>query len=318
VWVTKNGGKDWIDVTTNIKDHPGYWVSRVEPSHFNSGTAYVTITGLRNDDFRPFIWKTTDYGQTWRNIANNLPDEPIWVIREHFRNPDLLFIGTTKQVHVSIDGGKNWNPMRSNMPFVACEDLKIHPRENDLIVGTHGRSIYIADISWLEQLTPDVIDSDVFLFRPETRVQLKRKIENHSSSSNYNGESESPGVVVNYFLKDTLDDATIRIHEGARLIYEAKADKKPGMNRYVWNYQERVRERTAEEKEELRKQMERFRGGGAGRAGGGRFGGRGARGQNPDSNFIMTQAGPGEYTVTLFYGGKELKEQVVVLQDSWH
>jgi len=89
------------------------------------------------------------------------------------------------------------------------------------------------------------------------------------------------------------------------------------MHRYVWNYQERVRERTAEEKEELRKQMERFRGGGA-RSGAGRFGSRGGRSQNPDNNYIMTQAGPGEYTVTLVCGGKELKERVVILQDSWH
>ncbi|MFA6128138.1 MAG: hypothetical protein WC699_12625 [Bacteroidales bacterium] len=317
VWVTKNGGKDWNDLTANIKDHPGYWISRVEPSHFSSGTAYVTMTGLRHDDFRPFVFKTTDYGLTWTSIASNLPDEPVCVIREHFRNPQLLFAGTTKQVFVSIDGGNTWTSMRGNMPFVACEDLKIHPRENDLIVGTHGRSLWIADISYLENLTPEVIKSDFFLFKPETRIQWKGVSENNSSSSNFAGESEPGGVQVYYYSKDSVKDVVMRVFEGERLLYESKTSGGPGINQLTWNYQERVRELTAAEKEEIKKQAaDRARAGGgrgAGRMGGGRFG----RGQGADPNYLNTQTGPGEYTVKLSVGGNEQSAGITVLKDSW-
>ncbi|MDD3871928.1 MAG: hypothetical protein PHN67_07760 [Bacteroidales bacterium] len=307
VWVTQNDGKDWTDVTDNIPGHPGYWVSRVEPSHFDSGTAYVTITGYRNDDFKPFIWKTTDYGKSWESLASGLPDEPICVIREHYRTPDLLFIGTTKQVHVSFDGGRNWQSLRGNMPYVACEDLKIHPRENDLIVATHGRSLWIADISWVEQLTSGLGNQQAYLFQPKNRVQWKRLAENHSSSSNFSGESEAAGVPIRFYLKDSDSEVVISIFDGPRLIHEMKVEGQAGLNQVTWNYQKRVRERTAEEMEELRKRMERFRG--AGRAGGGRG--------VSEMNYIMTQAGPGDYTVKLSAGGSESKRQFTVARDSW-
>jgi len=319
VQVTKDGGKNWTDVTANIKGHPGYWVSRVEPSHFASGTAYVTVTGYRHDDFRPYVWKTTDYGQSWTSIASNLPNEPLCVIREHFRNPDLLFAGTTKQVFVTIDGGKSWSSLKGNMPYVAVEDLKIHPRENDLIVGTHGRSMWIADISWLENLSGDVLKSDLYLFKPKTTIQWKGTSENNSSSSNFAGESVAPGVQVFYYLKDSVKEVVMRVFEGERLLYETKNPGKAGVNQLTWNYQERVRELTTEEKDELKKQADRFRGaGGAGRGAGRMAGGRfGRGGQGMDMNYLNTQTGPGEYTVKISVGGKEQTAGVSVLKDSW-
>jgi hypothetical protein len=320
VWVTKNGGKDWNDLTDNIKDHPGYWISRVEPSHFSSSTAYVTMTGFRNDDFRPFVWKTTDYGKTWTSITANLPNESVCVIREHFRNPDLLFVGTTRQVMVSLDGGKSWSPMRGNMPYVACEDLKIQPRENDLIVGTHGRSMWITDISWLENLSPDILKTDFFLFKPENKVQWKGRSENNSASANFAGESEPGGVPVVFYLRDSVKEVVVRVFEGQRLLYESKTPGKAGINQVTWNYQERVREYTAEEKEEMKKQAERSRGAGgrgAGRIGGG-MGGRFGRGQGMDLNYLNTQTGAGEYTVKVTVNGKEQSAGFMVLKDSWN
>ncbi|MDD2813383.1 MAG: hypothetical protein PHF53_08235, partial [Bacteroidales bacterium] len=248
-----------------------------------------------------------DYGKSWESLASGLPDEPICVIREHYRTPDLLFIGTTKQVHASFDGGRNWQSLRGNMPYVACEDLKIHPRENDLIVATHGRSLWIADISWVEQLTSGLGNQQAYLFQPKNRVQWKRLAENHSSSSNFSGESEAAGVPIRFYLKDSDSEVVISIFDGPRLIHEMKVEGQAGLNQGTWNYQKRVRERTAEEMEELRKRMERFRG--AGRAGGGRG--------VSEMNYIMTQAGPGDYTVKLSAGGSESKRQFTVARDSW-
>jgi photosystem II stability/assembly factor-like uncharacterized protein len=318
VWVTKNDGKDWTDVTENITGHPGYWISRVEPSHFASGTAYVTITGYRHDDFRPFVFKTEDYGKTWKSIASNLPDEPVCVIREHFRNPNLLFVGTTRQVWVSIDGGANWSPLRGNMPFVACEDLKIQPRENDLIVGTHGRSIWIADISWLEQLSEQKLASGFILFKPGNKVQWQRESGNNTASSNYAGESDPPGVPVRFCLKDSVSDVEIAVFEGERLIYQEKVDGKPGMNLAYWNYQERVRPYTQEEKDEMQKQMQRMRGARGGRGGRmGGFGGRFGRSRGGDSDYLNTQAGPGEYLLKVSAGGETQSAAFEVIRDSW-
>ncbi|MCD6332920.1 MAG: hypothetical protein J7L89_06570 [Bacteroidales bacterium] len=310
VWITKNNGKEWTEVTENISDDPGYWVSRVEPSHFDAGTAYVTVTGLRNEDYKPFIWKTTDYGQTWTSIAANLPDEPICVVREHPMNPNLLFVGTTMQIHVSIDGGKTWSSMRSNMPYVAVEDLRIHPRENDLIVGTHGRSFWIADISWLSQITPEVLNADATLFKPETKVKWARETHRMNSASlNFNGESEFPGVPINYFLKNEAKKVTIQIFDGIRMIDEIKGSTDAGINRKNWNFSKRIRKRTAKEKEQMRKQMERFR----------QFAGRSMRGQSRrgSSDWIMGQADPGEYLVKLIVDGKEMEQSFMVLKDFW-
>jgi len=146
VHVTKDAGANWIDLTQKITAVGGpekYYVSRVFASNFQDGTAYVSKSGYRRDDFRPFLYKTTDFGATWTPITDGLPDKPINVIFEDRTNPDLLFLGNDMGVYVSIDGGKKWVRMRNNMPTVAVHDLLVHPRENDLVVATYGRGLYI-------------------------------------------------------------------------------------------------------------------------------------------------------------------------------
>lgn len=308
IWITQNDGKDWTDVGQNIPDHPGYWVSRVEPSNFDPGTAYVTITGYREDDFRPFIWKTTDFGQSWLSISNNLPNDPLCVVREHPQNANLLFVGSTKQVLVSIDGGNNWQSLRNNMPFVAVEDLKIHPRDNDLIVGTHGRSIWIADISYLSELNQDIIEADYHLFKPENKLQYKRSsLRMSSSSSNFSGESERPGVQLYYYMKEASEGAKIQILDGQKVIFEKELETENGINSIHWSFTKRIRERTAEEKEALKKQMARYR----------MYAGAGARGgrQGGGSDYITGIASPGTYTARLLINGQEISQEFVVLED---
>ena len=116
VQVTKDGGKTWTKLNDKITGNPGYWVSRVVASSHAPGTAYVTYTGLRNDDFRAFVYKTTDYGQTWTSIAGNLPAKSVNVIREDPYNPNLLFVGMDFGLFVTIDGGKTWQEMKNGLP----------------------------------------------------------------------------------------------------------------------------------------------------------------------------------------------------------
>lgn len=310
VWVTINGGEEWNDVTGNIPDHPGYWVSRVEPSHADPATAYITVTGYRRDDFKPFIWKTTDYGVSWTSIANGLPDEPLCVIREHPDNPELLFAGTTKAVYVSFDSGKTWNSLRNNMPYCPVEDIKIHPRENDLIVATHGRSIWIADISFLSEMDAENMSSSLILFKPKTSVQWIEGLSSHSAYSNFEGESENPGVPIYYYTDGSSTGIKIQVLDGERLVYEKDAESTKGLHKFQWNHSKIVRERTDREKRQMEQMLERYKSYGyteedliA------RFG---------SLDYILGKVGPGKYKVRLQSADTILERDMVVMKDHWN
>jgi hypothetical protein len=147
VWATDDG-HTWRDVSRGLaKDR---WVTRVSASPHKADTVYVSQNGYRQDDFAPYLWRSDDRGRTWKSIAGGLPTEPINVVAEHPRVPGMLFIGTDLGVFVGRDGGANWAVLHSGLPHVPVHDLVVHPREKDLIVGTHGRSIFVADISSLE------------------------------------------------------------------------------------------------------------------------------------------------------------------------
>lgn len=310
VWVTRDDGKNWTDVTSNIPGHPGYWVSRVEPSPTFAGRAYVTITGLRNDDFKPFIWKTEDFGASWTAITNGLPDEPLCVVREHHKNSNLLFAGTTRGVYVSINGGTSWSSMRNNMPYCPVEDLKIHPRENELIVATHGRSMWIADISFLEEMTPAVLNMKAFLFQPVDAVQWVSNDSYDSPSSNFAGESRKSGVPLYYYLDGKSKEVKVEILDGERVIYVRKGDNTRGVQKLQWNLDKIVRERTEAEKNQLQRQIDRMKGFGMTDSDiADRFG---------STDYITGQALPGKYTVRLTVDGKIIEKRFTVLKDLWY
>jgi photosystem II stability/assembly factor-like uncharacterized protein len=304
VWVSRDDGGNWTKLNDRITGNPGYWVSRVEASPNDPGAAYVSYTGYRRDDFRPFLYKTTDYGETWTSIASNLPEEPINVIREHPENHNLLFVGTDFGVYVSMDGGKIWTKVKNNMPTQPVQDLKIHPRENDLIVATHGRGIYIADIAPLVELTPEVLAADVHLFDIESKVRWVNNDMKATSSSNYNGESEPSGIVIYYYLKQKAqEDVTVQVYKGNVLINEIKGKNDPGINEVVWNMTQR-RKRTEEEKKRIQERMSRFAG-------------MGYR-MRIDPNYDFSAASYGEYRIVLSIGGKELTKYASILEDYWY
>ncbi|MDX9929088.1 MAG: hypothetical protein RBS37_04470 [Bacteroidales bacterium] len=291
VWVTPDGGTTWNDVTANIPGHPGYWVSRVETSNADAAVAYITITGLRHDDFRPFVYKTTDYGKTWKSIASNLPkDESLCVIREHPENPNLLFVGSTKAVYVSVDAGAVWNRFRNNMPNNPVEDLKIHPRENDLIVATHGRSLFIADISYLREINNDLLAKNFHLFKVEPRVKWQRTSNNNSSTLNYAGESEPVAAQVYYYLKSDAGSVKVQVLDGVRVIFESEGPKTKGVNRVLWNYTVRPPAAAAAGAETAPRTMARA---------------------------ASSSARPGNYTIRLVVDGRSEEVPFHLIQDQW-
>lgn len=171
VQVTRNGGATWTNVHANISGVPaGIWVSGVEASRFDDGTAYLTFDGHRSDDLATWIFKTSDFGKTWTSIAANLPaNQPLLVVREDLKNRNLLFVGSEFAVHASLDGGKSWSRLGNGMPTVATHDLVIHPRDGDLIAATHGRGFYVLDdITPLQQWNEKVAAAPGHVFEQRT------------------------------------------------------------------------------------------------------------------------------------------------------
>ena len=314
VQLTKDGGENWTLLNDNFPDYPGYWVSRVIASYHDTATAYVTITGMRRDDFRPFVYKTTDYGATWTSIAANLADESVNVIREDRKNPDLLFVGTDRAVYVTLNGGRDWSSMRGDMPAVPVHDLIIHPRENDLVVGTHGRGFFITDISPLQEMTEETVGRASHLFDIEPKVRWRAPLSPASSSQNFRGESEPRGIPINYYLGTEPNEVKIRVYAGARLIKELDGKTEVGLNQAIWDMTGK-RARTPAEKEAF--QRRRQRGGGGGGGGGGGFQGRGGQQQRQDPDFIDVPMPSGEYRVVLEVDGNIQERIARIWRDSW-
>jgi len=312
VQLTKDGGKTWTKLNDKITGNPGYWVSRVVASSHAPGTAYVTYSGLRNDDFRAFVYKTTDYGATWTSIVGNLPAKSVNVIREDPNNPNLLFVGMDFGLYVTIDGGKTWQEMRNGLPTQPVHDLKIHPREHDLIVATHGRGIFITDISALEEITDKTLAQDFVLFEVESKVKWTVRRGNAAATTNFNGESEPNGVMVNYYQKaPAAGDVVVKIMQGSRVMAEFKGPNATGLNQVLWNMRA-----TPVTVPGVAAAQGGGRGGGGGAGGFG--GGRGAGAAPAFPTFGgMTPADPGEYWAVITAGGKSFSKKFTILEDAW-
>ena len=240
VHVSRDGGESWTNVDDRIPDNPEYWVTRIIASQHDAGTAYLAYTGRHHTDSRSFPYRTEDFGESWTSVAANLPEEPVNVIREDRKNRDLLFVGTYKSVYVSLDRGASWTRMKNNLPTIPVLDLVIHPRENDLVVGTFGRGFWITDISPLQELTADVRASDVHLFDLETRYQWVMPSQPAVSAQNFEGENEPYGVAVNYWLGSATGEVKIVVYDGTRAIHELSGPGHAGLNTVQWVMTERT------------------------------------------------------------------------------
>jgi hypothetical protein len=291
VQVTRNGGGAWTDASPKINalgGRPNAYVSRVMASAHVAGRAYVSKSGYKFDDFRPFVYVTDDFGATWRSIAAGLPNQPVNVICEDRVNPNLLFLGNETGVFVSIDRGAHWTKMNNNMPNVPVRDLLIHPRQNDLVAGSYGRGIFVTNITPLQEITDAVLASDVHLFKTPPAVQ---RITWSFGANDYlfgqrnlQTPNEPSGMAIRYYLKTAAPaGATVTITnaaglEVARLTGRAGA----GINSVMWS---------------MRNQ------------GGGGRGAAAAAAQGRGSVNPLDQWTPlGEYTITLEVAGQKLTQ----------
>lgn len=340
VQVTQDGGKSWKNVIGNIKGlPPNSWVPNIDASHFDAGTAYVAFDRHQDDDFAPWAYKTTDYGQTWTSIKSDLPAKGyVHVVREDPKVKTLLYCGTELGVFASWDGGGHWVSIRNNVPPVAVRDIAIHPRDNDLIIATHGRGVYILDSANALQELATAKSSDVFLFdvRPAIRYQMWGRDSNLGQRT-FAAPNPPNGAVIDYYLKTDVNGPiviTIADRTGKTIRTVRTNANKAGVNRAVWDLRYDAPIPTP------------GGGGGFGRGGGGGQGagggqqGRGVPPGVPAQAATATQTGPpapgsgdqppaeefggrfgfgggppavpGDYTITLRAGGKQLTKTVRV------
>jgi len=243
--VTTDGGKNWNNLVKNVSglaaNSP---VSHVEPSRTNANTAYVAFERHMFDDFKPYIFKTTDGGKSWTSIAGNLPAKAyVQIVREDPKNTNLLYAGTEIGLFASYDGGKNWIPLNlKNLPNVAVHDIVVHPRENDLILATHGRSLWIFDdATVIQQITPQILDSSAHLFSVRPGLRFTSRFTRYGIGDKvFNGPNPAAGALITYYLKDKLDDkADFKIQvfdrEGKLVQDLERPARDKGLNRITWN-----------------------------------------------------------------------------------
>jgi photosystem II stability/assembly factor-like uncharacterized protein len=262
VQVSKDGGKTWTNVADRVPGLPRQadgqvhtWVSRIETSPFEEGTAFVSFDGHRLDDFNVYLFVTRDFGQSWTSIASNIPSGwPVNVVRADPKNRDLLFAGTETGVSASIDRGRSWLKLDQGLPTVPVEDLLIHPRDGDLIAGTHGRSIFVMDISPLQQLTPEILTSEAHVFEMRRAIRFDvdptrnvgasgaRRFQAPNPYSDLledgdGSELAPPGATFYYYLRDAHAGAVKVIVEDAkgRTVRELDGQGTAGLNRVDWN-----------------------------------------------------------------------------------
>jgi hypothetical protein len=324
--VSRDGGLTFTEVGKNLSGLPqgalagdnAFWISRVDASHFDAGTAYVSVDGHRSDDLHPYVFVTRDYGKTFQSISNDLPASGnVQVVREDPKNKDLLFVGTEFGLYVSLNGGKHWEKFMNDYPTVRTDDIFIHPREGDVIVATHGRSIWIADdITPLEQMTSSVQSQDAYLFQPRPAVAYITDLTNNphiGGQKNFIGQNAPRGTAINYYLKASATDVKISVIDGqGRTLCTTDGPKEAGIHRVEWGLVAPM-----------------IPGANAGGGSGGGFGapagppdngcagGGGGRGGGGGGGGGNNAVQSGTYMVKLTINGQSYSKPVEVIEDKW-
>lgn len=291
IWVSRDRGATWTNVTDNIPDdRPKHcWVGEIEASYHDPARAYVAYDCHRRDDYAPYVFRTDDYGESWTSVTGNLPHGGgSWVVREDFENPDLLFVGTEQGLWVSLDRGERWARMTNGIPPVPVKDMDMVWRARDLAVGTYGRSVYILQYHPLQEMTPEVRSVPAHVYRVEPARQF-----NYQSTFGSRGDdvfiADNPayGATIWYHLREDQGDdvrLTVRDPDTDEAVVTLTGPGRPGLHRVQWD---------------LERQQPRAR----------RLG-------DPTSQNELRRVEAGTYEVTLRVDGETYSREIVV-EEGW-
>jgi photosystem II stability/assembly factor-like uncharacterized protein len=241
LWITRDGGSNWTNVTSRVGLPGPRWVASVEPSRFVEGRAYAVFDGHRSDDDEPYVFVTEDFGQTWAPLRSNLPTGSTKVLREDVKNANLLFLGNEFGVWVSLNRGVTWSRLNNNLPTVAVHELAIHPTAGEMVAATHGRSLWVLDVTPLRQMTADVLTASAHLYEPNTVVRWRSEPQKGASpygngSRHFIGDNPPPTAQIYYSLTTKADQVTLKILDYAgQTVRELQTKKDPGLHRIAWD-----------------------------------------------------------------------------------
>jgi photosystem II stability/assembly factor-like uncharacterized protein len=307
VHVSQNGGATWTNVTANIAGLPPWGtISNIEPSRFDTATAYLTVDFHQVNNRDPFVYKTTDYGRTWRKIVQGIPLSPLsyaHFIKEDPVRRGLLYVGTENALYVSFNDGELWQPLQNNLPRAPVYGIAVQEHFNDLVVATYGRGFWILDdITPLRQLTPEIAATDAHLFRPRDAYRF-RYVEPPMApfQDPVAGQNPPYGASLHYWIKTRSDDsATITLADAAgRTVRTFKGPMQAGINRVYWNLQYDQSKEARIRRSPLHSDLPVGPDGMAA-PGVGRF---------------AILAPPGRYTVKVSAAGREMTQPLTVLKD---
>jgi len=310
IQVTVDNGANWTNVTGNIPEMPEWGtVSNIEPSRYSAGTAYTTVDAHQLGNTNPYVYKTEDFGSSWRSLSGDIPVSVFsyaHVVREDPVRPGLLYLGTENSVYVSFDDGTSWSSLQGNLPHAPVHWLDIQPHFNDLVVATYGRGFWIMDdLTPLQQLTPEVLASDAHLFapRPTYRFRNRQRIQSQPEDLGA-GRDPQKGAAINFYLKDLPEEGVVlEIYgsDGEVVRSLSTGSVTTGLNRTHWNLLERssasARLRTEpDEHTHIEMPDSGWR-------------------PLPDGGRVSPMAPPGSYTVRMTVGDTVLEQPLVVIKD---
>ena len=243
LWVTRDGGKNWTDISENLGIDPR-WVATIEASRFVLGRVYVCLDGHRSDDDQPHIFVSQDFGATFTDLGTKLPRGSSRCLREDTANPNLLFLGTEFAFWVSIDGGINWTQFNQNLPTVAIHEIAMHSDIPEIVLATHGRSLWACDVSALRSLTPQKLTTDISLLKPSDVIRWRRAPRRGGTNRRYVATNPGSSSQLWYTLPKDVKKASVKIYNIAGdKVADLNGGTKAGLHVVQWNMTQASRQR---------------------------------------------------------------------------
>src|SRR5439155_7368615 len=237
LWITRDGGQKWTNVADKVGLPGPRWVATIEASRFADGRAYVVFDAHRSDDDNPWVYMTDDYGQPWTPIRGGLPMGSTRCLREDVANENLLYLGTEFSIYASIDRGKSWTKINSNLPTVAVHEIAVHPTAGEIVAATHGRSLWILDVAALRQMKPEALEAAVHLFKPHTATRYRTLPSMGRTNRRFIGANPpATGLPIVYSLTAKPERVSLKVVDiSGKTLREFKAPATTGLHKVAWD-----------------------------------------------------------------------------------
>jgi len=244
LWVTRDGGREWTEITKNVGLKGPRWVATIEASRFVDGRVYVAFDGHRSDDDDPLAYVSEDFGKTWRSLKSNLTWGSTRCLREDISNPNLLFLGTEVGAWFSIDRGRHWNRFGGDFPTVAVHEIAVHPENGEIVAATHGRSLWVCDVTTLRQVRSSHLANTTTLYAPRRVVRWQRHPTRGSDNNQFRGINSAIAARIDYVLGKKAKKVSLKIVDvRGQSLHVVAGKTEPGFHRVGWNLVRTVKRR---------------------------------------------------------------------------